>query len=576
MYRYTWVALLPLTLPTLASAACVEFPRTLQYRDSGADVLLLQKVLNSDSHTQVAGTGSGSPGHEINFFGPATYRAVKKFQMLYRVDVLTPVSLIRATGVAGELTRKKLASLSCTIDTSVSVATSTSAIATSTVETSRESIYAASPYRTKVKFYYEGNSATSTDGLFGNTDPNLKRPSFSDANIKNASPGQSMTLFGQHFTASNSVNVCGTISTTNSDGGTIHVTIPASTPSGTCSIIVRNDNGQSEPFTLVISTFLSPDMGSSTLPASIGTTTASTDPKFYCNSLESAIKDTAAIGANGNGTYIKSVSPWNIKDGMTTSVSGGQLNTAGNIDIISAYGTFTFPGSERSYPYSSPHSSSLYFTIAPGAFVDSNGVGSTYKDLVRNSATYDEPFIFNVKNSIGMSNGGGVCRINPSREGAATASAGPFASPGIEHMSASGYITDVMDNTAQFHTSDGRTITLNIPRGMSTYESVENIVVVNGTITDINAQSAHPGLGVIGVSNNGTMSRNISAYVTANNNGVLDIIEQGSGYGFRVYGQSITQNIIPGTFWTFDGAIKQLNIQSINFIQRDPRYDNGN
>lgn len=62
-----------------ASAASTSFTRNLQLNDSGADVLALQKHLNA-SGFKVAESGAGSPGFETRKFGPATYRALVRFQ----------------------------------------------------------------------------------------------------------------------------------------------------------------------------------------------------------------------------------------------------------------------------------------------------------------------------------------------------------------------------------------------------------------------------------------------------------------------------------------------------------------
>ncbi len=88
------------------------FARTLYVGMRGEDVLELQKFLNVDSETSIAHTGLGSTGNETDYFGPATKRALIKFQEKYRADVLAPVGLISGTGIFGPKTREKINMLS--------------------------------------------------------------------------------------------------------------------------------------------------------------------------------------------------------------------------------------------------------------------------------------------------------------------------------------------------------------------------------------------------------------------------------------------------------------------------------
>jgi len=83
--------------------AISSFTRTLQVGSAGADVKLLQVLLNSDPRTQVTVSGAGSKGQETQTFGPATQKALIKFQSLYK---LSP-----QTGALGPLTRAKANSL---------------------------------------------------------------------------------------------------------------------------------------------------------------------------------------------------------------------------------------------------------------------------------------------------------------------------------------------------------------------------------------------------------------------------------------------------------------------------------
>src|SRR3989344_2474538 len=82
--------------------------RTLQEGDSGEDVFLLQKILNSDSVTRIATVGPGSPGAETAYFGSLTKAAVARFQEKYAGSILWPVGLKVGTGYVGPKTMEKL------------------------------------------------------------------------------------------------------------------------------------------------------------------------------------------------------------------------------------------------------------------------------------------------------------------------------------------------------------------------------------------------------------------------------------------------------------------------------------
>lgn len=78
------------------------FSANLSLGSKGQDVWNLQKALNSWDGTHVAVTGAGSPGNETSTFGPATKKAVMKFQAKYGIS---------QTGTVGPITRAKLNSL---------------------------------------------------------------------------------------------------------------------------------------------------------------------------------------------------------------------------------------------------------------------------------------------------------------------------------------------------------------------------------------------------------------------------------------------------------------------------------
>ncbi len=99
------IASLSAQLSALSATSAVTtggytFNTNLTVGSKGADVMNLQKVLNSSADTKLAGTGAGSPGLETSTFGPATKAAVMKFQTKYGIS---PVA-----GFVGSITRAKL------------------------------------------------------------------------------------------------------------------------------------------------------------------------------------------------------------------------------------------------------------------------------------------------------------------------------------------------------------------------------------------------------------------------------------------------------------------------------------
>jgi len=84
-----------------------RFQKSLKYGQTGADSKRLQVFLNQDPDTKLANSGAGSPGKETDFFGPATFQAVVRFQEKYTKDILTPWSLIKGTGFFGQMSIKK-------------------------------------------------------------------------------------------------------------------------------------------------------------------------------------------------------------------------------------------------------------------------------------------------------------------------------------------------------------------------------------------------------------------------------------------------------------------------------------
>ena len=90
----------------MTSSVCpYTWTRSLNTGDTGSDVMMLQKFLNSMPETMVAASGAGSAGMETEFYGPATGAAVANFQMKYRSEILSPLGLVNPTTFFGNSTR---------------------------------------------------------------------------------------------------------------------------------------------------------------------------------------------------------------------------------------------------------------------------------------------------------------------------------------------------------------------------------------------------------------------------------------------------------------------------------------
>ncbi|MBU6232465.1 hypothetical protein KGP36_07565 [Patescibacteria group bacterium] len=97
--------------PVTASGSQIpNFTRSLKLGMIGNDVKNLQIFLNQHNFT-VSQSGAGSSGHETSYFGPATFRALIRFQNAYAAQILAPYGLSQGTGFFGPSSIKEANSL---------------------------------------------------------------------------------------------------------------------------------------------------------------------------------------------------------------------------------------------------------------------------------------------------------------------------------------------------------------------------------------------------------------------------------------------------------------------------------
>jgi peptidoglycan hydrolase-like protein with peptidoglycan-binding domain len=150
MYKHV-ITVAAILAPATTGAACVQFQENLKYGSRSQDVITLQKILNSNPQTQLNAMSTGGNGLETPYFGAQTHRAVIRFQNLYKSEILTPAGLARGNGVVGERTRRKLESLSCTLDLankSAAAPATTPATANYDQSSPAYTFSATTPYRT--------------------------------------------------------------------------------------------------------------------------------------------------------------------------------------------------------------------------------------------------------------------------------------------------------------------------------------------------------------------------------------------------------------------------------------------
>lgn len=114
--------------PAVPAVPAYIFTRPIAAGVSSSDVKALQRILNGDPDTLIASSGAGSPGKETNYFGPATKKAIQKFQQKHGLaepgdegyGTVGPKTRAKLNEIAGRASQTPAATSAVTVPSSVS------------------------------------------------------------------------------------------------------------------------------------------------------------------------------------------------------------------------------------------------------------------------------------------------------------------------------------------------------------------------------------------------------------------------------------------------------------------------
>ena len=249
-----------IALPASAQtvSACAKLTRNLKVGAEGADVKVLQQILNKNKVTRIADTGPGSPGQESEYFGKKTTAAMIRFQDLYKKEVLTPAGLTKGTGFVGSYSRAKLKTL-CLGATSSKKKSTVATGGNPTWETNTTPEMTPAEATLPENFMDDANRVAQKPNVF--VPMKITKPWVGDGNFPTPeiamvseiimNPGDTFTIYGVGFTGDtpNTLHFGTTKYSIKNLGvdetGVITFTVPSDVPRGRHFLRVSNRKGES-------------------------------------------------------------------------------------------------------------------------------------------------------------------------------------------------------------------------------------------------------------------------------------------------------------------------------------------
>lgn len=322
-----YVLLLCATVPSFVYA--YQFTQNLKQGDSNVDVMELQKILNLDSLTSIAVSGSGSKGNETSYFGNLTRLAVVRFQEKYRNEILIPNGLSAGTGFVGTATRLKLNALSPVSTATVVVKPSNNVVVTPKTQ-QNSSFNEINPSEKKTISSFFGGllnkiNEQSVSSMVSSLDKDTLSlfPSFSkEVKIFNiepyqAKPGQKVVVNGTGFSQNGNVFSFGgakTESLSCAYATYCEVLIPNGVSMGEQSVSLENSNGNSSNQGFSAKVFIT---NSPVLPSKIISSSPSSINESEINTNITLKGERFESGNNYIFTPLGEVGPYSSSDGKT-------------------------------------------------------------------------------------------------------------------------------------------------------------------------------------------------------------------------------------------------------------------